>query len=262
MTLQVAKKLGGCLNFQAFELVSDALLITVSGTVINLHEISTKTLIKSYEYHDFPVKSLAIFEDSSRNRELFSVDASGLIKCVALSTDVAIFAFHLRENVISALFCKKLKKLVYKPALSRDSLKLFDFFSKEIQSFRGDFPEKTTTFSEEEEFQGLALGSDESLLVEFQGKSLTIYGISSEISKKNAISHENLVTCVALRRDNSCLAVGDCLGKICLYWEPAKAGKSHASKFHWHCRPVLCLKFNEFSDILLSGGSEVNSLSF
>ena len=264
MTFHVAKKLGGSLNPDIFLLFSDTFLITVSGTMINIHDISTKTLIKSYEYHDFPIKSLALFEDSSKNREIFSVDASGLIKSVNFRTDVTSFSFHLRETLICAVFCRKLKKIAYKPASLRATLKFFDFFTKEVQLFHYESAENPQKSSEaaEDIAQGLVLSADEGYLLEFHGKSVIIFEIFDEISKKNVISHDNLVTCVALRPDNSRLAVGDCLGKIYLYYEPVRKSQENVkfSKFHWHCRPVLCVKFNEFSNVLMSGGFEVNFL--
>lgn len=263
MAFHLAKKIGGNLNHKCFEYIEEEnWIISVSGTVINIHHLETGGLIKRYEYHNTPLINIALFLDAKGNKELFSFDESGLVKCVNLKTDSIVFSFNLKENIIYGFISKSYKKIYFKTNsldLQKNCLKTFNFFDNEIQTIKQD--------SEIQELKGLYTkycgfkqSYDENYAIEFQGKLLTFYDLKQNkiISK---ILHENEVTVVEINHENNIVAVGDLIGKIYLYYNPLKSNEIPAkfSKFHWHSKPLLSLKFNKISNILISGGYEVYS---
>ena len=256
MTFHQLKKIAGDISPNCFIfLAGEKWIISVLGTIINIHSYSTGALIKSYEYHSFPIISISVL-DSKNNLDLFSFDESGLIKCVNLRTESIIFSFHLRESIKDGLINKKMKKIYYTTKNKENSLNIFNFFNNEINQISSEIEKTDDPIALK--YHGLKSSVDENFVIEYLQKSIIIYDL---IENKiiNNIKHDNFITIVDLNHDNSILAVGDVIGKIYLYYKPLTTNqeKIKSSKFHWHCNKVISLKFNAISNVLLSGGYEV-----
>ena len=255
MAFYQLKKFGGDINPNCFEFYpSENWIISVLGSVINVHNFSTGGLINCYEYHNLPIISIALIV-TKNNTELFSFDESGLIKCVNMKSDSIVFSFHIRESILNGFINKRLKKICYTTKKKESSLNIFNFFNNEISKINFVAEEQ-----ENEKYHGLRSSRDENFAIHFQGKTIIIYDLL-ENKVLNTINHDNFVTVLDLNNDNSILAVGDVIGKIYLYYNPLTAkDKIKTSKFHWHCQKVISLKFNAISNVLLSGGYEVLSI--
>jgi len=254
MTFHQVKKLAGNINPNCFEyLPVENLIISVCGCVIYIHNFSTGGLLQSYDYHNYPIISIALLQ-ANKKQDLFSLDESGMIKCVDIKSESksTAWGFHLRENIKDGFINKNLKRIFF-TVKNKDSLiYIFNFFNNEITHI------STSSTEMNSRYHGLKPSKDENFAVGFNEKTIILYDLL-ENKAINHIAHDNFVNVVDLNHDNTILAVGDVIGKIYLYYDPLvnKSGSNKSSKFHWHCRNVLTLKFNAISNVLLSGGFEV-----
>ena len=263
MTFHQVKKLGGNINPNCFEfLPSENLVISVCGSVINLHNFSTGSLLKTYDYHHYPLISIA-FLRANKKQELFSLDESGMIKCVDLKSEsnAVTWGFHLRENIRDGFINKTLKKIYYTVKGHNSTVKVFNFFNNEISHINVNTVAESAESNSK--YHGFRSSRDDRFGVHFESKNIILYDLQ-ENKVLNQIVHDNLVSVVDLNLENTVLAVGDVIGKIYMYYDPLvkkEGGGIKSSKFHWHCRTVLTLKFNTISNVLLSGGYEVDIIN-
>jgi NET1-associated nuclear protein 1 (U3 small nucleolar RNA-associated protein 17) len=75
--------------------------------------------------------------------------------------------------------------------------------------------------------------------------------------KSDSFTTAEIITTVTWHpTDLNCVAVGDKLGKITLYYDFLNDQEPTLSVYHWHSHPVNCIEFTSDGVYLLSGGLE------
>ncbi len=88
------------------------------------------------------------------------------------------------------------------------------------------------------------------------GKSLLFCRLDLKPAKFTKVDHEVPLISASVAPDESMIATGDVVGKICI-WHIAEDGKSATkSTYHWHSHAVECVQFNSDGSMLYSGGHE------
>lgn len=83
-----------------------------------------------------------------------------------------------------------------------------------------------------------------------------IFVIDFDTKRHYNFASDTRMTCIEMKQDSTCFAVGDEIGKIHYYYDFLNENGPTTSTRHWHANPVKTLEFTKDGAFLLSGGKE------
>ena len=255
------------MSFKIYHQINPATLILLEdqdlvayacGSNIRIHRLSTCELLKILNEGNSPIVSLFRRKDT-----LFALDSKGKILNIDLRSFLKVSETDLEVEVQLVKVSKNFEHLVIKPS-NIDQLYIYNL----AMLLEGTVQYETI------DLPAAAVDSTGECFVEISADArFVFYAVDKVIqafstndgSSIQKIKHNFPITSLAAQNNNEFIVVGDETGKITFYYiklDAKKQGKVVSSTSHWHAHRVTALAIFENNTQLISGGEEVQNISF
>ena len=200
-------------NFIVF-LQNQQRIAVVCGNNIHVYNYETGDLIQILNSHSAEIKLLSIYEQKS----ILSLDSQGQLYIWDIDNFSVQIQKDLQRKVAKACLSKNIEYLYLASSPSNNIIK-FEMATMELENpvfeeipFKGKKAKAGSKF-------GLSITDNGKFLVDFNGKTITIYDSDTRMMV-NKFQHICEIVSLELQNTNEYIIIGDVVGKITFYYHP------------------------------------------